>query len=139
MTNPRSRSGTKARFAVAGMGFTAMLALVGNMEVNASRARAAAAAAPPAPPRPLVIVHPEVAPSSIAARSGVTRRPIVLTAHAVVHVVKVAGSGASGGGSGGYATYSGGGSSSGSSVSVAAPAPAPAPAAPAATTSGSHP
>jgi hypothetical protein len=133
----RSRSTARARIVVAGMGFTAMLALVGTMELSEGQSLAPPPSAASTTPKAVVVVHPGTAPASIKAAAGVSRRPIVLTAHAVVRTVKSPASG----GSGGYvAASSSAGSgyvstSSGGSSQAAAPAPA---AAPVASTSGSH-
>jgi hypothetical protein len=137
----RRRPTARARVVVAGMGFTAMLALVGTMEVSEGHTRPSAP--PPSSastsPKAVVVVHQGAVPASIKAAAGVSRRPIVLTAHAIVRTVKSPATGGSGGyvaasssGGSGYVSTSGGASSQ-----AAAPAPAPA-AAPVASTSGSH-
>jgi hypothetical protein len=133
----RRRPTARARIAVAGMGFTAMLALVGAMEVSEGRTRSSAPLPPSAStsPKTVVVVHQGAVPASIKAAAGVSRRPIVLTAHAVVRTVKSPATG----GSGGYvAASSSAGSgyvsaSSGGSGQASAPA-----AAPVASTSGSR-
>jgi hypothetical protein len=137
-----SRSAARARIVVAGMGFTAMLALVGTMELSEGHAQSSAPAPSSAAtaPKTVVVVHPGAAPASIRAAAGVSRRPIVLTAHPVVRTIKSPSSGGSGASGGYVAASSSGGSgyvstSSGGSAQAAAPAPA---AAPVASTSGSH-
>jgi hypothetical protein len=137
----RRRSHGRARVAVAGIGFTAMLALVGSMELAEGHTESAAAARPSksTAPRTVVVVHKGAAPASIVAVVGATSRPIVLTAHPKVRVVTVGGGA---GTSSGYSSGSGSGSgyvassSGGSTYHASAPAAAPA-AAPVASTSGS--
>ena len=132
----RRQSSTRARIAVAGIGFSAMLALVGSMELTEGRASAVVPVQPstPAVPRTVVVVHKGAPPKTLVAAAGVSSHPIVLTAHAKVRTVQSAASGgsatvSSSGGSGYVAA-----SSSSGSVQAAAPAAA----APVASTSGSH-
>jgi hypothetical protein len=132
----RRPSAARARIAVAGIGFTAMLALVGNMEFSEGRTQSAdpALSSAVASPRTIVVVHQGAAPASIKAAAGGPSRPIVLTAHAVVRTVKAPATG----GSGGYVAASAtGGSAYATAGGGSAPAAAPA-AAPVASTGGSH-
>ncbi len=137
----RRRSTGRARVAVAGIGFTAMLALVGSMELAEGHTESAAVDRPSksTAPRTVVVVHKGAAPASIVAVVGAASRPIVLTAHVKVHIVTVGGGAGAGSGSG-YSSGSGSGyvasSSGGSTYHASAPAAAPA-AAPVASTSGS--
>jgi hypothetical protein len=122
---------------VAGIGFTAMLALAANMEHSDARKASAGAARATAStaPRTIVVVHQGAAPTSLTAGMRATHRPIVLTARPLVHTITVV---ASGGGSTGYSAPSGGSGSGYVSVSASGGSSrSSAPAAPVASTSGS--
>lgn len=108
----------RSRIAAVGIGVAAMVGLVSNMEVSGSRAQAKdpAGSTAKSPARAKLGL-----PRSRSGKAVASRRPIVLTPHAVVHTVAAPAAGGSGG--------------SGGSGYVAAAAPV---AAPAASTGGSR-
>jgi hypothetical protein len=134
-TSVRKHPARASRIAAAGIGVAAMLGLASGLEIAG---RAQTSGSTPATGAARTTPTPSRAARSSARRTVavLSRRPIVLTPRAVVHVVRGAAPAASGGSAayGHVASVSATSSSSGqASASVSAPA-----AAPVATTSGSH-